>query len=252
VQLVHRLRDQDPKITPALLWLEQELAEHETSSERLLQEEHLRQGASNVTVRNIITSMRLMSDVDWAEFFEQVSLVDDALIPRRISGHGFRDAQPVSQRHRGTGARIEAVGAGDRQACPGDGRGRHESARTRPWLPPDCGRAAGSWSATSTSMRRGATGRAASPSPSARATTSRPSRSLRRWCFPFPLSLLLQAGVHGGMLWLLGVLGVVPAVDIAVALINRAVTRGVGASRLPASRCAMVCRPSCARWSRCR
>src|SRR6185436_11069764 len=37
---------------------------------------HQRQGASNVTVRNIITSMRLMSDVDWAEFFESVSLVD--------------------------------------------------------------------------------------------------------------------------------------------------------------------------------
>jgi cyclic beta-1,2-glucan synthetase len=45
----------------------------------MVQEEHQRQGASNVTVRNIITSMRLMSDVDWAEFFESVSLVDEAL-----------------------------------------------------------------------------------------------------------------------------------------------------------------------------
>ena len=35
------------------------------------------------------------------------------------------------------------------------------------------------------------------------------------------------------MLWLLGVLGAIPAIDIAVALVNRAVTRGVGASRLP-------------------
>ena len=34
---------------------------------------------SNVTVRNIITSMRLLSDVDWPEFFESVSLVDDLL-----------------------------------------------------------------------------------------------------------------------------------------------------------------------------
>ena len=33
----------------------------------------------NVTVRNVITSMRLMSAVDWAEFFESVSLVDAAL-----------------------------------------------------------------------------------------------------------------------------------------------------------------------------
>ena len=33
--------------------------------------------------------------------------------------------------------------------------------------------------------------------------------------------------------WLFGALGVVPAIDVAVALVNRAVTRGVGASRLP-------------------
>ena len=50
--------------------------------------EHHRQGAMNVTVRNIITSMRLMSAVDWAEFFEGVSLVDiiplfEALEPLR-------------------------------------------------------------------------------------------------------------------------------------------------------------------------
>ena len=33
----------------------------------------------NVTVRNVITSMRMISAVDWAEFFESVSLVDAAL-----------------------------------------------------------------------------------------------------------------------------------------------------------------------------
>ena len=32
-----------------------------------------------MTVRNIITSMRLLSDVDWPEFFESVSLVDELL-----------------------------------------------------------------------------------------------------------------------------------------------------------------------------
>ena len=36
----------------------------------------LRQGASNVTVRNIVTSMRLASDIEWADLFESVSLVD--------------------------------------------------------------------------------------------------------------------------------------------------------------------------------
>ena len=64
---------------PALVWLEDELRACNLDTDRVVQEEHQRQGASNVTVRNIITSMRLMSDVDWAEFFESVSLVDEAL-----------------------------------------------------------------------------------------------------------------------------------------------------------------------------
>ena len=42
-------------------------------------DEHQLQGATNVTVRNIITSMRLISDVDWAKLFEAVSPVDDVL-----------------------------------------------------------------------------------------------------------------------------------------------------------------------------
>src|SRR5450755_1920547 len=79
VQLAQRLRDQDPKVTPALVWLEQHLAQGGSNAEQVVHDEHQRQGASNVTVRNIITSMRLISDVDWAEFFESVSLVDDTL-----------------------------------------------------------------------------------------------------------------------------------------------------------------------------
>src|SRR5207248_11068006 len=79
VQLTHRLRDQDPRATPALRWLQQRLAAQGRTSGGIGHDEHQRQGASNVTVRNIITSMRLLSDVDWPEFFESVSLVDEAL-----------------------------------------------------------------------------------------------------------------------------------------------------------------------------
>src|SRR5450631_1442818 len=79
VQLAQRLRDQDPKVTPALVWLEQHLARGGSNAEQVVHDEHQRQGASNVNVRNIITSMRLISDVDWAGFFESVSLVDDVL-----------------------------------------------------------------------------------------------------------------------------------------------------------------------------
>ena len=107
VQLVHRLRDQDPRITPALTWLDQHLAAQGTTADAVVRDEHQRQGAGVVTVRNIITSMRLISDVDWTELFERISLVDDMLAAgSELSRHGFPDAQSLSQRHRGTGARL--------------------------------------------------------------------------------------------------------------------------------------------------
>lgn len=79
VHLVKRLRDQDPRTTPALGWLEQRLGQQGTSIEEMVLQAQQRQGASNVTVRNIITSMRLISAIDWAELFEKVSLVDKRL-----------------------------------------------------------------------------------------------------------------------------------------------------------------------------
>jgi cyclic beta-1,2-glucan synthetase len=79
VQLVQRLRDEDPATTPALRWLDQRLNSQGTNADDIVREEHRRQGAANVTVRNIVTSMRLISELDWAEFFEGVSLVDETL-----------------------------------------------------------------------------------------------------------------------------------------------------------------------------
>ena len=79
VQLVQRLRDQDPDVVPALIWLEGRLTAQGTTADEIVRDQHQRQAATNVTTRNIITSMRLVSDVDWTELVESVSLVDDAL-----------------------------------------------------------------------------------------------------------------------------------------------------------------------------
>ena len=79
VQLVQRLRDLDPKVRPVLLWLDERLAAQGTTANDIVQAEHQEQAAMSVTVRNIITSMRFTSAFDWAEFFERVSLVDDIL-----------------------------------------------------------------------------------------------------------------------------------------------------------------------------
>ena len=79
VQLVQRLRDLDPKVGPILLWLDKRLDAQGTTSDEIVRAEHQDQTAMTVTVRNVITSMRLMSAFDWHEFFESVSLVDEVL-----------------------------------------------------------------------------------------------------------------------------------------------------------------------------
>ena len=79
VQLVQRLRDHDPKVVPALHWLDDRLAAQGTTADEIVHAEQQREGAANVTIRNIITSMRLMSAIDWRELVESVSLVDAML-----------------------------------------------------------------------------------------------------------------------------------------------------------------------------
>src|SRR5919112_3355304 len=79
VQLTQRLRDQDPAFMPVFEWLERRLQKQGLSTEQAVHLEHQRQATAQVTVRNIITSMRLISTLDWRDFFESVSLVDPLL-----------------------------------------------------------------------------------------------------------------------------------------------------------------------------
>lgn len=79
VQLTQRLRDQDPEVWPALDWLEKRLAREEMSTEQVVHLEHQRQASTQATVGNIITSMRLLSNLDWKDFFESVSKIDPVL-----------------------------------------------------------------------------------------------------------------------------------------------------------------------------
>jgi cyclic beta-1,2-glucan synthetase len=214
VQLVQRLRDQDPEVTPALVWLDENCAARCRAPIAWCARKHQRQGASNVTVRNIITSMRLMSDVDWAEFFESVSLVDEALNLRRISRHGFR-ARAILYRNA-----IEELARGSplselEIAPPCSTSATAHRARQRDPVsphrrgPPQLGTAIG--------LPARAARLAASASLHRRRarTTSRPSPSRPRCCWRAAGAACNRAGVHGAMLWLLGCSAPVPALDIA-------------------------------------
>src|SRR4030095_15957685 len=60
VHLLQRLRERDPDQTPALAWLTRRIEEKGLAAEERLRLEHHEQVATHVTVRNVITSMRLV------------------------------------------------------------------------------------------------------------------------------------------------------------------------------------------------
>ena len=79
VQLVQRLRDCDPQIIPALQRVEELLRAEGLTAEAVVREELQRQGAANVTVRNIVTSLVQLSALDWSDIVEELCAVDKIL-----------------------------------------------------------------------------------------------------------------------------------------------------------------------------
>ena len=79
VQLVQRLREQHPAVMPVMDWIEKRLEKNGSTIEQLIHTEHQRQAGAQVSVGNVITSMRLLSTLDWNDFFEKVSLIESLL-----------------------------------------------------------------------------------------------------------------------------------------------------------------------------
>lgn len=248
VQLVQRLRDQDPNDTPALKWLEARLKGQGTTSEAVVQEEVQRQGASNVTVRNIITSMRLISDVDWTELVESVSLVDAAFcassqfaemdfptrnlyrsaIEELARGSPYTELEIAHRALAPERPQQESLAQPSPSApetvpiSPGDDPGYYLIAGGRA----DFEKTLGFRQPLHLRFRRlarqlGIAGYVASLG------------ILAAIIVALPLLLIAGGEVNHRLLILLAALGLVPAFDVAVALLNRDLTRGMGAVILP-------------------
>jgi cyclic beta-1,2-glucan synthetase len=78
-QLYQRLRYADVVAGPVLATLTERLAREGTQPEEVVRLEVDRQTAADLSVRNLITSLRLISSFEWQKFVEAVSLVHDAL-----------------------------------------------------------------------------------------------------------------------------------------------------------------------------
>ena len=78
-RLEQLLRDQGASTDSVLRELENRLEHHDTSANVVIQGEYQARSADDISVRNIITSMRWIANIDWADFFESVSIVDREL-----------------------------------------------------------------------------------------------------------------------------------------------------------------------------
>ena len=79
VQMLHRAREYDVRRSPLRAALEAHLIARSTVAEDVVRVEHQRQATSQASVANAITSLRLCATIDWRQYVESVSLVDNVL-----------------------------------------------------------------------------------------------------------------------------------------------------------------------------
>ena len=89
LRLLQGLREHGPLGASAVEWLEKVLERRGDHATELSRREYQRQAANQVSVGNCVTSLRLLSSLDWTTFFENVSLVEQILHgdPARVYPH---------------------------------------------------------------------------------------------------------------------------------------------------------------------
>ncbi|MDB5770311.1 MAG: ndvB [Burkholderia sp.] len=140
-ELVRRLQGQSAALTLPLTWLSQHLAASGQTIEHLVQFENQRQAADQVSISNSIGSLRFLSAIDWREFVETMSVVDQTLrkdpadaytrmdfatrdhyrhVVEKIARHGcLSEFEVADNAIRLAGASAGRVGAKDRTAHVG-------------------------------------------------------------------------------------------------------------------------------------
>jgi cyclic beta-1,2-glucan synthetase len=79
VRLLQRAREYGLRLSPLHAAIEEQLSALEMTAEDAIRSEHQRQAAAQVSVANVLTSLRLCSTLDWSDYFEAVSLVEQVL-----------------------------------------------------------------------------------------------------------------------------------------------------------------------------
>ena len=237
-RLEQKLRDRDSSAASFLHWMGEKISAQGMSTEQVIREEYQTQGAVNVTVRNIITSMRLLSDIDWTLFVESVSLVDrvldadsDFAAMEFVTRDHYRRA--IEKLARGSNqseieiarAVIQRVRAAEKDSLPSRQRdpGYYLLSRGRLAFEQSIGYRPSSRDAIRRAISRAGLG-----------------GYLTAISF-FTIAIVAAAWwsvanalpPYGWVIAAVALLGVIPASDLAIALVNRLVTQRLGPAALP-------------------
>ena len=99
VEILHNLRDQSVASTSAWRWLQTRLNARGQSPDEVLRLEQQREAIEQLSIANIINTMRVLSALDWPAFVEGVSRVERIL--RRDPAGAYADMDgPTRDRYR--------------------------------------------------------------------------------------------------------------------------------------------------------
>lgn len=230
-RLEQRLRNQSEAADAVLQQIESELRNVGTDGDALIQEEYQLQGADDISVRNVVNAMRLVSNIDWAEFVESVSLLDQAL--REHPGFGGMDF-PTRDRYRRAVEKLARRAPLDEIAVASAAVAQVRSATTNIPRESDPGHYLIGAAVRDFEKRIGYL----------------PSFSQRFWRAAVATGLvgylgfiilvaagfiaIALAGIDRALFVPLGFLAILPASDLAIAIVNRSVTNRWGPKCLPA------------------
>jgi cyclic beta-1,2-glucan synthetase len=240
VRLLQRVRESGPRLEAVRVSLDARLKATGVTSEDAIRGEHRREAVAQVTTANVITSLRLVADLDWSEFVESVSLVERVLRRDPAGVHARMDflsrdryrqaveelAEPSAEAQVRAALRAvesarlaaEAEGPGARAAHVGYhliGKGRRALETDVAWHPKPLQR-----------LRRAAFARAV---PAYLGSVTAATAALVAAASWF-------AGRHGaapGLRWALALFMLLPASEAALALVQRLAARFAPPRRLP-------------------
>ena len=78
-ELVRKLQSHNPALALALTWIEQRLTEQGQTIERQVHLDSQQQANNHIAIRNSITSLRFLTAIDWKDFVEAISRVENSL-----------------------------------------------------------------------------------------------------------------------------------------------------------------------------